>query len=113
MHTSFASATPTDLTFTRSSGAVGIEGSYDPRRDASLTGLVTIGFSARLAGSDGDPADRLRMTERTVAAEVLHRLNAYEILIAEHDKLRERLGMLASGPTSSGFSTAELMLDNF
>ncbi|MCZ7861392.1 hypothetical protein O9X98_08280 [Agrobacterium salinitolerans] len=107
-----ANAKPVDLKFTRSSGAVGIEGRYDPRSDAALAGIVTVQFTAMLAGSEGDPIDRLRVTERMVAADVLHRLNAYESLIAERDSLRERLGIRASRPTSSGFSTAELMNDN-
>ncbi len=107
-----ANAKPVDLKFTRSSGAVGIEGRYDPRSDAAMAGIVTVQFTAMLAGSEGDPIDRLRVTERMVAADVLHRLNAYESLIAERDSLRERLGIRASRPTSSGFSTAELMNDN-
>ncbi|MDW9478590.1 hypothetical protein GOB57_07725 [Sinorhizobium meliloti] len=107
-----ANATPTDLAFTGSSAGVGIEGTYDPRRDASLTGVVTVGITARLAGSEGDPENRLRETERTIAAEVLHRLNAYDSLVEERDRLLEELGMRASRPTNGGFSTAELMFDN-
>jgi hypothetical protein len=107
-----AIANPTDLVFTGSAGAVSIEGSYDPRCAASLTGLVTVKFTARLAGTDGDTTDRLRATETAVAAEVMHRLASYDNLVAERDMLRERLGMRASRPTSSGYTTAEIMLDN-
>ncbi|MCS4090066.1 hypothetical protein [Rhizobium sp. BK176] len=109
-----ASATPTDLAFTTAAGAVGIEGSYDPLKAAVLKGVVRVDFTAALAGSEGDPTDRLRATERQIAAEVLHRLSVYEALVAERDSLLEKLGKRASRPTSSGYSTAEIMFaENF
>lgn len=104
-----ASATPTRLTFKTASGAVGIEGRYDPRKDAALHGVVRVDFTASLAGSEGDPADRLRATEKQIAAEVLHRLSVYDALVAERDSLLEQLGKRASRPSSRGFSTAEIM----
>jgi hypothetical protein len=104
-----ASATPTKLAFTTASGAVGIAGSYDPRKDAALIGIVRVDFTAALTGSEGDPMDRLRATEKQIAAEVLHRLSVYEALVAERDSLIERLGKRANRPTSSGYSTAEIM----
>lgn len=104
-----ASAAPTRLTFKTASGAVGIEGSYDPRKAAALAGVVRVDFTASLAGSEGDPKDRLRVTEKQIAAEVLHRLNVYEALVAERDSLLEQLGRRTSRPSSRGFSTAEIM----
>jgi hypothetical protein len=104
-----ASSTPTDLAFTTASGAVGIQGSYDPLKAAELTGVVRIDFTATLAGSEGDPTDRLRATERQIAAEVLHRLSVYDALVAERDSLLEKLGKRATRPTSIGYSTAEIM----
>lgn len=104
-----ASATPTKLTFTAASGAVGIAGSYDPLKDAALTGVVRVDFTAALAGSEGDQTDRLRATERQIAAEVLHRLSVYEALVAERDGLLEKLSKRATRPTSIGYSTAEIM----
>lgn len=104
-----ASATPTKLTFTTASGAVGIQGSYDPLKAAALTGVVRVDFTAALAGSEGDPTDRLRSTEKQIAAEVLHRLSVYEALVAERDSLLKKLGRRATRPTSIGYSTAEIM----
>ncbi|MCV9963982.1 hypothetical protein OIU34_19060 [Pararhizobium sp. BT-229] len=104
-----ASASPSDLTFTTASGAVGIEGFYDPLKAAWLTGVVRVDFTARLAGSEGDPTLRLRTTEKQIVAEVLHRLMVYEALVAERDSLLEKVGKRASMPSSRGFSTAEIM----
>ncbi|MBY3432982.1 hypothetical protein HFN89_02160 [Rhizobium laguerreae] len=104
-----ASATPTNLTFTTASGAVAIDGSYDPQKPAALTGVVRVDFTASLAGSVGDPTGRLRATEKQIVAEVLHRLSIYQALVAERDSLIEQMGKRTPQPSSTGFSTAEIM----
>jgi hypothetical protein len=102
-------APPANVEFVRGSAAVSIEGSYDPTREAALSGVVTINFTARLAGTDDNPLNRLRDAEGLIAAEVLRRLRTFDTLVAERDSLLIERTKTMDRPTSSGFSTAEIM----
>jgi hypothetical protein len=99
-----APSIPTKLTFKSATGSIGIEGGYAPTQAAALVGVVRVDFIASLSKAEDDPADRLRATETLVAAEVLHRLNTYDAIVAERDKLLEK----ANGRTV-GFNAADMM----
>jgi hypothetical protein len=99
-----ASSIPTKLTFKSATGSIGIEGGYAPTQAAALVGVVRVDFIASLSGTENDPADKLRATETHIAAEVLHRLNTYDSVVAERDKLLEK-----AGSKTIGFNATDMM----